>query len=66
MIPPTLDPKLQREWVRIRDTARIGNQPKFTAKSVQALDAVEAYMSQLRAALVKALAELAELESKSR
>lgn len=59
---PTLDPTYQREWIRIRNTARIGNEPKFTAKSVQALDAVEAHISQLHAALVAALAALAELE----
>lgn len=43
---PQLDPKHAKEWVRIRNTARAGNQPKFTAKSVQALDVVEAFMSQ--------------------
>ena len=63
MTLPELDPAHVREWVRIRNTARIGNQPKFTAKSVQALDAVEAHMSRLTAALKAAIAELERLKA---
>lgn len=65
MTIPTLDPKHVREWTRIRDNFRIGNVPSkkdYTAKSVQALDAVEAHMRALYDALVVALAENEKLK----